>query len=93
LFDFVGGRAIKVPAYQNAKLVDPTGAGDVFCGGFLGTIVRGFDQLRATVRGVTAASFVIEELGGLHLLDLPARHFAEREKTVMNNIEVRSWHE
>ncbi|HOP49776.1 MAG TPA: PfkB family carbohydrate kinase [Ignavibacteriales bacterium] len=54
------------PAFPVENLVDPTGAGDTFAGGFAGFLYRkndfGFDNLRrAVVYGSAMASFCVEE--------------------------------
>jgi sugar/nucleoside kinase (ribokinase family) len=53
----------KVPAYKFAKVVDPTGAGDVFIGGFLAEYVRSKDSLWCGCVGSAAASLVVESVG------------------------------
>lgn len=46
------------------KVVDPTGGGNAFCGGFCaGWILSGGDVVTAAVYGNIAASFVIEQFG------------------------------
>lgn len=57
-----------VPAYPLASIVDPTGAGDTFAGGFAGSLAAsgsadadGFR--RAMVHGSVLASFCVEEFG------------------------------
>ena len=62
--DFVFG----LPAHPCEKVVDPTGAGDSFGGGFLGYLdkVGSFDQAslrKAAVYGSVMASFTIESFG------------------------------
>jgi sugar/nucleoside kinase (ribokinase family) len=62
--DFVFG----VPAHPCEDVVDPTGAGDSFAGGFLGYLdkVRGLapkEVRRAAVYGSVLASFAIEDFG------------------------------
>jgi len=72
------------PAFPLAEVVDPTGAGDSFAGGFLGLLDRqgspdtrgaeGFQTLRqAVVMGCTIASFTVERfsLDRLRELALP----------------------
>jgi len=65
------------PAFPLADVVDPTGAGDTFAGGFLGLLDRldatdGSALRQATVMGSTIASFTVEEfsLDRLRALDL-----------------------
>jgi len=53
----------KVPAYKLGKVVDPTGAGDVFMGGFLAEYVRDKDSLWCCCVGSAAASLVVEAVG------------------------------
>jgi len=66
------------PAFPLADVVDPTGAGDSFAGGFLGLLDRldatdGSALRQATVMGSTIASFTVEQfsLDRLRGLDLP----------------------
>lgn len=58
----------EVPAYP-VKVIDPTGAGDAFCGGFLAGYRRTFDPLQATLYGNISASLVIEGHGVFYALD------------------------
>ena len=53
----------KIPAYKSKKVVDPTGAGDVFIGGFLAEYIRGEDLLWCACVGSAAASLVVEAAG------------------------------
>lgn len=50
------------------RVVDPTGAGDAFTGGFLAGRLQGEPLERALARGVVAASFAIEDWGPAGLL-------------------------
>ena len=58
------GSVVRVPAVP-IDLVDPTGAGDAFCGGFLASFVRSGDPVEAAVAGAVSASFVCETRGAL----------------------------
>jgi len=72
-----------LPAYPTDKVIDPTGAGDTFAGGFMGylTKVKKIDAAnikKALVYGTIAASFNVEDFGpnrtsGLKLGDLENR--------------------
>ncbi len=55
----------KVPACTPARVVDPTGAGDVFIGGFLSEYVDGMSVSRCVCVGSSAASFAVEAVGPL----------------------------
>lgn len=52
-----------VPAFKSEKIVDPTGAGDVFIGAFLAEYVKGEDCSWCSYVGSAAASLVIEGIG------------------------------
>jgi sugar/nucleoside kinase (ribokinase family) len=58
----------EIPAYP-ARLIDPTGAGDSFCGGFLAGYRRTYDPLEAVLHGSISASLVIEGSGPFYALD------------------------
>lgn len=53
----------KVPAAKANRIVDPTGAGDAFIGGFLAEYVEGEDCSWSSFVGSSAASFVVEGIG------------------------------
>ena len=53
----------KIPAYKSKKVVDPTGAGDAFIGGFLAEYIRGENLLWCACVGSAAASLVVEAAG------------------------------
>lgn len=59
----------EVPAYP-ARIVDPTGAGDVFCGGFLAGYYRTVDPLMAVLHGSVSASISVEGTGPFYALDV-----------------------
>jgi ribokinase len=57
-------------------VVDPTGAGDAFCGGYLGSMVTGGTD--PVSRGLTAAATVLSGVGARPLIDaLPKRALVE----------------
>jgi adenosine kinase len=53
-----------VPAVPPEQLVDPTGVGDAFRGGFLKGMARGADYLTCGRLGSVAAAYALEHLGG-----------------------------
>jgi hypothetical protein len=74
-----------VPAYpaDEAQVVDPTGAGDTFAGGFMAHVARAgthdFDTLRhAMAWGTVLASFTIESFGLDRLARLDAGQIDDR---------------
>ena len=62
------GAIYEIPPYP-VRVVDPTGAGDVFCAGFLAEFIRSGDWRKSIISGSVTASFVIEKSGGV----LPSR--------------------
>lgn len=63
------GEMTHVPAYP-AHAVDPTGAGDSFCGGFLVGLRETGDLTRAALYGTVAASFVVEALAAIPVFEV-----------------------
>ncbi len=68
VYETANGRKWHVPAYP-ARVVDVTGAGDAYCGGFLVGLAQTGDPLEAALRGCVSASLVVEGLGALYALD------------------------
>jgi sugar/nucleoside kinase (ribokinase family) len=58
-----------IPPCTPSKVVDPTGAGDAFIGGFLSEYVEGANIPRCACVGSAVASFVVEGVGPLSLGD------------------------
>jgi len=59
----VADSTYKIPACAPEKMVDPTGAGDAFMGGFLSEYVYGENYLRCACVGSALASLVMEGVG------------------------------
>lgn len=68
VYEHSSGKRWDVPAYPS-KLVDPTGAGDVFSGGFLAGYAETLDPLLAAMQGNISSSFSIEGTGAFFSLD------------------------
>ena len=87
---FHGDDCFLTPAYPLRTLVDPTGAGDAFAGGFMGWLDRcGIDRLanpeqwqgqlrRAVVYGSIMGSFCCEQFGVDGLRSLTTEHIGAR---------------
>ena len=63
-----GSPPARVPA-AHVDVVDPTGAGDSFCGGFAAGLALGEDPAGAAWRGCVTAAAAIGAAGSLRLLD------------------------
>jgi hypothetical protein len=68
LYETNSGKKWEIPAYP-ARVVDPVGIGDTFCGGFLAGFRRSFDPLEAVLLGSVAASLKIEGHGAFFGLE------------------------
>jgi sugar/nucleoside kinase (ribokinase family) len=87
-------RFFVLPAYPVADVVDPTGAGDSFAGGFFGYLSRGHEKLdyralqEACVYGAVVASFCVEDFSirALEKLD-----WAKVEKRMSEYMQVVSF--
>ena len=74
------GAIYNIPACHSEKVVDPTGAGDVFIGGFLAEFIRRKDPLWCACVGSAAASLVVEDVG--------SSFFGEKEEIYRRASEV-----
>jgi len=72
-----GDQTWEAPAFPIAKLVDTTGAGDMFAAGFLAGLARGADMTTCGRLGALAAAEIIQHLGArphVSLKTLAAEH-------------------
>ncbi len=69
LYDRASKTRWEIPAYP-ARIEDPTGAGDAFCGGFLAGYRRTYDPVQAALHGNVSASLVVEGSGAFYALDV-----------------------
>jgi sugar/nucleoside kinase (ribokinase family) len=69
LFESASRRRWEFPAYP-VKVMDPTGAGDAFCGGFLAGFYQTFDPIKAVIHGSVSASIALEGSGPFFALDV-----------------------
>ncbi|MCH7587335.1 MAG: carbohydrate kinase family protein [Chloroflexi bacterium] len=68
IWDNDSKRRWHIPAYP-ARMIDVTGAGDSFCGGFLVGFDLTHDPVEAALRGSVSASMTIEGIGPLYPLE------------------------
>ena len=79
LYDAASRARWEVPPYP-ARLVNPVGIGDAFCGGFIAGYRRTYDPLEAVLHGNISASLVIEGHDPTYALDaLPGLPAARME--------------
>ncbi len=82
-FLFAEDKVFFAPAVLVDDVIDPTGAGDSFAGGFMGYIAKAgntsFDTLkRALIFGAIIASFTVEHFGTNGLLHISSKEVDER---------------
>jgi len=58
------GQHVDVAAVTPSRIIDPTGVGDAFRGGFLKGMARGADAVVSARMGAVAAAYALEHLGG-----------------------------
>jgi sugar/nucleoside kinase (ribokinase family) len=72
----------KIPVFESKKVSDPTGAGDVFIGGFLCEYLSGEDPLWCASAGAAIASCNVETLGAS--LDASVKEVRRRSQYIYN---------
>lgn len=73
-----GRPTLRVPACPAERMVDVTGAGNAFCGGFVVGLAETGNQLHAGRWGSVSASFALEQFGAVYPLDAVHERAAER---------------
>jgi len=85
------GDKFKCPAIQIDKVIDPTGAGDSFAGGFMGYIASqnnwSFDNLKKGVCwGTVMASYCVENFGTKNIIQLKVDSYKKRYSSLIKRI-------
>ncbi|MFN7971195.1 MAG: PfkB family carbohydrate kinase [Acidobacteriota bacterium] len=81
------------PGYPLEVVVDPTGAGDSFAGGFVGSLARSGDVSAASLRracvdGTAVASFTVEDFGVKRLAGVTRAEHQERLRELAMMVEI-----
>ncbi|MFP3950681.1 MAG: PfkB family carbohydrate kinase [Candidatus Bathyarchaeia archaeon] len=74
------GEKVSVPAYKGTKVVDPTGAGDVFFSVFLSSHLKGEDPIWSVSMGNATSSYLVESKGPT--IDASVRAINERAEAI-----------
>jgi cytidine kinase len=77
VFDANKKQAYKIPVVP-VDVVDSTGAGDSYCGGFMVGFCETGSVLEAGIYGTVSASFAIQDFGALHLLNIDKTELGKR---------------
>lgn len=88
-------RMFFAPALPLENVMDPTGAGDTFAGGFIGYLAAArdlsFDNMkRAVIMGSALASFTVERFGTERILELTRKEIRERVKFFVQLVDFDS---
>jgi sugar/nucleoside kinase (ribokinase family) len=76
---------LHVPALS-VEVLDTTGAGDSYCGGFLAGLVAGRPVVECAVMGTVSASFVVQACGALATPRPSANERADRFSSVLRRV-------
>ena len=92
---FENGNTFFSPAMPLEKVIDPTGAGDTFAGGFIGYLARLGDnsweaKKQAVVVGSVLASFTCEDFGTERLQTLQESEWHKRMQELRAMVKFRS---
>lgn len=82
------GKLTRVPAYAVPRVVDPTGAGDSFCGGFAVGLAETGDVVQAAAYGAVSASFIIGAFGVMGPSRITSQEAHQRKKQLLQKTEV-----
>jgi len=78
---YAGGREYKIPVFEPERIVDPTGVGDAFRGGFLRGYRLGLDWQTCGQMGALSAAYCLEQRGTQNHFYTPAQYVARYRTT------------
>jgi sugar/nucleoside kinase (ribokinase family) len=81
------GQLTRVPAFP-ARVVDTTGAGDAYCGGFLAGLVAGRPLVECAAMGTVSASYIVEACGALETERPDSAERNARLETVLKGVSI-----
>ncbi len=80
-----------IPAVHVGQIVDVTGAGNAYCGGFLVGLAETGDLVQAGLRGAVSGSFAIEQFGALYPFSGVQDRAQARLLQIQGDIKCESW--
>ncbi len=78
---YAGGREYNIPVFEPEQIVDPTGVGDAFRGGFLRGYRLGLDWQTCGQMGALSAAYCLEQRGTQNHFYTPAQYVARYRTT------------
>ncbi|MCH7612481.1 MAG: sugar kinase [Candidatus Marinimicrobia bacterium] len=79
---------IRIGAYPVEKIVDPTGAGDVFAGAFSGILAAGGNEVEAIIQASALASICVEGFGAEKILNCSVEDVTDRINYLQSILEL-----
>ncbi|OGR52408.1 MAG: sugar kinase [Elusimicrobia bacterium GWA2_62_23] len=92
---FFKDNVLSVPAHPIEKVVDPTGAGDTFAGGFMGYLAaapdwKNFDVIRRAMSyGTVMSSFAVEDFSTKRVGTVSKPQICSRFNKYVDNLHIR----
>ena len=83
-------KRIHIPVFPIKELIDPTGAGDSFAGGFIGHLVNDNkkDLIEAVITGAAVASFTVSGFGLEGLLKADENSIEARKNIIRKQMNL-----
>ena len=78
---------ISIDAFMTETVVDPTGAGDSFGGGFISALAEGLSPKDGLIRGTALASACVEGIGIAGLESVSPAELINREYVLRNSVK------
>ena len=83
---FSNKNVISVGVFPVNNVVDTTGAGDTFGGGYITGVASGFGEIESIVFGSALASICVEDFGVQALLSLKNKELIHRQKIIRESV-------
>jgi len=83
-------RVRRVPIYRLDRVVDPTGAGDSFCGGLTVGLTETGDLAQAAAYGAVSSSFIISAFGVPGSKNVTRQEALRRRDIIVSQMEAES---
>lgn len=84
---FQGEQRIDIGVFPIEAVVDPTGAGDSFGGGFMASLSDSYDLVEALVNGSALASFCVEGFGVERLVSCEPEELIRRKEYLRGTVK------
>jgi len=83
---YTGNTVTSVGVYPVENVVDPTGAGDTFGGGFISALANGDSLYQAACRGSALASLCVEGFGPEKIMSIEQEELSKRIKEIQKGV-------